>query len=103
MKFFFPQGCSSERRPTTLDTLTSSISSIGTFLHSQLNAVVKATENPNLLDLCGDNAAYKSLIASLAVAGTAVHGVYDVLIGVREMLECQNVNPIYSSLLYSGE
>lgn len=98
----YVSGCSPERRPTTLDSLTSSMSSIGIFLHSQLNAVVKATDNPNLKDFCGDDDVYDNLIASLAVAGTTVHGIHDVLIGMREILGCHNVNPIYSTLLYNG-
>ena len=87
-----------ERRPPKLETLSSAVSSVGGFLHSQLDVVAEYTEQPGLSQLCGGE-----LFAVLELTDSAVHGMYDVLVGVRDILECNNFNPMYTTLVYDGE
>ena len=87
-----------KRRPPKLETLSSAVSSVGEFLHSQLDVVAEYTEQPGLSQLCGGE-----LFAVLELTDSAVHGMYDVLVGVRDILECNNFNPMYTTLVYDGE
>jgi hypothetical protein len=101
LAIYYITGCLPERKPPKLETLSTAISSIGASLHSHLgDAVLNAPHEPSLLKICGNEVGSSHLEALLGRADAAVHGVYDVLFGVREVLECHNINPMYTALVY---
>ncbi|KAL7535787.1 hypothetical protein ACHAXR_006727 [Thalassiosira sp. AJA248-18] len=99
---YYITGCLPERHPTKLETLSSALSSIGLFLHSQLNAAAEVTQQPGLSELYCGEAGLSNLISVLELTDAVVHGMYGVLMGVREILECHNFNPIYTTLVYDA-
>mmetsp|Transcript_8808 Transcript_8808/g.15501 ORF Transcript_8808/g.15501 Transcript_8808/m.15501 type:complete len:976 (+) Transcript_8808:58-2985(+) len=103
LMMYYITGCLPERWPPKLEILSSSVSTIGGFLHSQLSAVAKATtKQPGLTELCGGRVNFSKLVAVLELTDTAVHGMYDVLIGVRDMSGCHNFNSVYTTLVYDA-
>lgn len=50
---------------------------------------------------CGD-AGPSSLVSALELTDVTMHGVYDVLLEVRDLMQCSNFNPIYTVTTYDA-
>lgn len=97
---YYITSCVPERQPLKLVHLSSAVSTVGKSLHSQLSAIAEAMQQPGLADLCGGEAGFSKLAALLELTDTSVHAIYDNILGVREILECNNINPVYTTLVY---
>lgn len=99
---YYVTGCLPERQPLTLATLSSAVSSVGGVLHSQLLTVAHFTQETGLAEQCGGEAGPSKLVALLDLTDMAIHGMYDILFGLRDILQCNNFNPIYTTLVYDA-
>lgn len=97
---FTQQGCLPDRVPPKLETLSNAISHTGNFLHSQISNLVSSTKD-FLADRCGETGP-SNLVSALEITDVTMHGVYDVLIEVRHLMQCNNFNPIYTSTAYDA-
>lgn len=43
------------------------------------------------------------LLTLLDLSDTSIHIIYDALFGMKDLLQCRNFNPIYTTLVYDGE
>jgi len=41
-------------------------------------------------------------VSALELTDVTMHSVYDILIEVRELMQCQNFNPIYTATAYDA-
>lgn len=89
-------GCLPGTLPPKLEFLSSAVTSIGGSIHSL------ATNETGLAELCEVQVGSAKLLPLLERTDTTVHGIYDVLIRLRQILECQNYNPIYTTLVYDA-
>lgn len=97
------KGCVPERLPPKLDVLTTALADVGNTVHNQINNVSLAIQQSDLFAKCGGKGGPSKLVSLLEISDSAIHTIYNVLFGVRDILECQNFNPIYTSLVYDGE
>jgi hypothetical protein len=56
----------------------------------------------NLSSQCGGEEGPSNLVDILGLADTSIHGLFDVLTGVRGVMECENFNPIYTTFVYDA-
>lgn len=96
MKYYIT-GCVPERRPLLLETLSSATASVGAVVNSTINDLSEAGS----MEECVAGSSYSILIALLELTGSAIHGVYGVLSGLRDILACDNFNRLYSALVDS--
>lgn len=97
---FTQQGCLSDRLPTKLETLSNSILHTGNLLHNQISSIISATKDI-LADRCGE-AGPSNLVSALELTDVTMHGVFDILVEVKDLMLCQNFNPIYTSTAYDA-
>mmetsp|Transcript_18686 Transcript_18686/g.38807 ORF Transcript_18686/g.38807 Transcript_18686/m.38807 type:complete len:1066 (-) Transcript_18686:114-3311(-) len=99
---YYVTGCVPERLPPKLDVLTTALADVGNTVHNQINNVSLAIQQSDLFAKCGGKGGPSKLVSLLEISDSAIHTIYNVLFGVREILECQNFNPIYTSLVYDA-
>ena len=88
--------------PHKLEDLATSLKTIGESVHNITGEVSNAIEQSNLAQQCGGDGP-SNLIDLLGLADTTVHGIFKTLWGVKEVMECQNFNPIYTIFVYDGK
>ncbi|KAL9186769.1 hypothetical protein ACHAXT_010489 [Thalassiosira profunda] len=99
LAMYYVAGCPADLRPVKLETLTSTVTSIGGLVHSQLSIA----QQPGNVGMCeGESTPFTSLSALLELTDTVIHGIYEALIGVRDILSCPNFNPIYTAFVYDA-
>ena len=54
-----------------------------------------------LVDRCGETGP-SNLVSVLELTDVTMHGVYDILLEVRDLMQCQNFNPIYTATAYDA-
>mmetsp|Transcript_19820 Transcript_19820/g.29381 ORF Transcript_19820/g.29381 Transcript_19820/m.29381 type:complete len:991 (-) Transcript_19820:75-3047(-) len=97
---YYITGCLPDRVPPKLETLSNAISHTGNFLHSQISNLVSNTKD-FLAERCGETGP-SDLVSALELTDVAMHGVYDILLEVRQLMQCQHFNPIYTSTTYDA-
>eukprot|EP00804_Cyclotella_cryptica_P007484 CCRYP_020726-RC/>CCRYP_020726-RC protein AED:0.09 eAED:0.09 QI:773/1/1/1/0.8/0.66/6/232/998 len=98
---YYITGCLPERMPLKLEELATAIKTIGESVQNITGEVSNAIEQSNLAEQCGGDGPSK-LIGLLGLADTTVQGVFKTLWGVKEVMECQNFNPIYTIFVYDA-
>jgi hypothetical protein len=88
--------------PLKLEELATSLKTIGESVHNITGEVSNAIEQSHLADQCGGDGPLK-LVDLLGVTDTSLHGIFNTLSGVKEVMECQNFNPIYTIFVYDGK
>ena len=83
-----------------METLSNAIAYTGNYLHVQISSLASATKD-FLAERCGETGP-SNLLSALELTDVTMHGVYDIIVEIRQVMQCQNFNPIYTSTTYDA-
>ena len=69
-------------------------------MHGQISSLASVTKD-FLVKRCGETGP-SALLSALELTDVTMHGMYDIILEIRELMQCQNFNPIYTSTTYDA-
>lgn len=87
--------------PSDLNDMSMALSTIGNTVHNITSDVFNAVQQTDLAMQCGGDGTTQ-LTNLLGLVDASIHGIITSLSGVKEVMKCENFNPIYTTFAYDA-